>query len=73
MMFPASLVDFVPNLWLIQLGISIIPGKKPCIYRHGTFMADQDSYPINRLIKLDTENEITFGKALHLKGVLHAY
>jgi hypothetical protein len=73
MMFPASLVDFVPNLWLIPLGILILPGKKPCMYQHGTFMVDQDSYPINHLVKLDMEPEITFGKALlkHLEYIWH--
>jgi hypothetical protein len=34
------------------------------MYQHGTFMVDQDSYPINRLVDLATEPEITFGKAL---------
>jgi hypothetical protein len=34
------------------------------MYRHGTFTVDHDSYPVNRLVNLDTEPEITFGKAL---------
>jgi hypothetical protein len=64
MFFPRSLADFIPNVGLIPLGINIIEGKKPRMYRHGTYQADVNSYPINRLVTLDTEPEITFGSAL---------
>jgi hypothetical protein len=38
-------------------------------YRYGTFMVDQDSYPVIHLVKLDTEPKIIFGKALLFRGV----
>jgi hypothetical protein len=71
MFFPSSLADFIPNVGLIPLGINVIEGKKPRMYRHGTYQTDVDSYPINRLVTLDTEPEITFGNALmaHLQYI----
>jgi hypothetical protein len=64
MFFPCSIADFIPNVGIIPLGINIIEGKKTRMYRHGTFQADVNSYPINRLVTLETEPGITFGTAL---------
>jgi hypothetical protein len=71
MFFPRSIADFVPNVGLIPLGINIIEGKKPRMYRHGTFQADVNSYPINQIVTMDTEPEFTFGTALmkHLEYI----
>jgi hypothetical protein len=69
--FPASLTDFIPNIWLIPLGLALVEGKKPRLYRHATKQVHQDSFPVNRLVDLLNEPEITFGNTLlrHLEYI----
>jgi hypothetical protein len=64
MFFPSSLADFIPHLGLIPLGINVMPDRKPRMYRHGSYQVDGNSYPVNRLVDITTEPEITFGDCL---------
>jgi hypothetical protein len=62
--YPATLTDFIPHIWLIPLGLALVEGKKPRLYRHATKQIHQDSFPVNRLVNLLNEPEITFGDTL---------
>jgi hypothetical protein len=65
MIVPAVLVYFIPNLWIIPVGMVTEEHKKPRIYRHGTKQHDENSFPANRrLIDMSTEPAITFGDTM---------
>ena len=50
MVFSKHLVSFPPNLGVIKLGILDKKNKKPQMYRHGSYISDSSTNPINNLV-----------------------
>jgi hypothetical protein len=64
LLFPRTLLEFLPHLWMIVLGIAIIEGKKDRIYRDCSKKADNiTSRPANSIAKAENEPLITYGTA----------
>ena len=50
------LAHFKPNLGIIKLGILDQKHKKPRMYRHGSFLSESSTNPINKLVYCASAN-----------------
>ena len=62
MILPSFLLNCIPHKWLIPMGIAALENKKSHIYGHASKLIDELSYPVNRLVDLETEPDISFGQ-----------
>jgi hypothetical protein len=72
LLFDANLVDFIPHIGIVPIGIVTSDHTKPRLYRHGTLKLDADSQPINAIVlREETEAEIRYQAALknHLQYI----
>jgi hypothetical protein len=70
--FDANLVDFIPHVGIVPIGIVTSDHKKARLYRHGTLKLDANSQPINTIVlREETEAEIRYQAALknHLQYI----
>ena len=64
LIFPKGLLPFIPDVWMIVMGIATPENKKPRIYRDCSKKADpKTSRPANSIVKEETEPPITYGTA----------
>ena len=61
------LAYYTPNLGVIKLDILDKKNKKPCMYRHGSYISDDSTNPINTLVDCDL-SEPAIGYAWVLKN-----
>ena len=50
MVFSSHLTAFTPNLGIIKLGILDKKHKKPRMYQHGSYISEDSTHPINKLV-----------------------
>ena len=53
LVFSKHLAYFTPNLGIIKLGILDKKHKKPRMYRHGSYLSEVSTNPINNLVDWD--------------------
>ena len=59
--FDGKLIDYIPHIGIIPIGIATPQDKKPRLYRHGTLQLTEQSKPINTLVdRQRTEPEIRY-------------
>ena len=66
MVFSKHLAYYTPNLGVIKLGILDKKNKKPSMYRHGSYILEDSTNPINTLVNYDL-SEPAIGYAWVLK------
>lgn len=55
---------FIPNAFFTPNGLVTKPGKKDRLVFDGSFLINWDSQPINSMIDMATEPEVTYGRVL---------
>ena len=67
MVFSFHLTAFTPNLGIIKLGILNKKHKKPRMYRHGSYISEDSTHPINKLVDYEL-SEPAIGYVHVLRG-----
>ena len=57
LVFSKHLAYFTPNLGIIKLGILDKKHKKPRMYRHGSYVSEASTNPINNLVDCNSANQ----------------
>ena len=65
MVFSSHLTAFTPNLGIIKLGILDKKHKKPKMYRHSSYISEDSTHPINKLVNCGlSETHIGYANVL---------
>jgi hypothetical protein len=65
LLFDTNVMDFIPNIGIVPIGIVTTDHKKHRLYCDGTLKLDDDSQPINTIVLCEeTEAEIRYESAL---------